>query len=89
MSVSMIPQPEVKSMLLSAAEVAQAIGAMDAKDGHAFAPEFYYIRYEDKCNYAQGFASVRGPSYLTDAFLVTSEVASIEDDHAWIREGCW
>jgi hypothetical protein len=88
MSVSMIPQPEVKSMLLSAAEVAQAIGAMDAAEGHAFAPEFFFYRHEDKCNYAQGFASVRGPSYLTDAFLVTSEVESIEDDYGWIREGC-
>jgi hypothetical protein len=86
MNTTIVTQPEVQSML-SIAEQAQAIGEMDAAEGYPFCPEFYFINYVDKCNYAQGFASVRGHSYLTDPFLVGSAVASIEDDYEFIRHG--
>jgi hypothetical protein len=86
MNTTIVTQPEVQSML-SIAEQAQAIGEMDAAEGYPFCPEFYFIDYVDKCNYAQGFASVRGHSYLTDPFLVGSAVASIEDDYEFIRHG--
>jgi hypothetical protein len=86
MNTTIVTQPEVQSML-SIAEQAQAIGEMDSAEGYPFCPEFYFIDYVDKCNYAQGFASVRGHSYLTDPFLVGSAVASIEDDYEFIRHG--
>lgn len=63
------------------------LGQLDAEQNYPFAPEMFYVKHSDKCLYAAGFASVRGPSYLTDEFLVGSEVESIEDDHAFIRYG--
>ena len=63
------------------------IGVMDATDDFPFAPELYFARHFDMCQYAAGFASVRGDSYLTDGFLVARETPAIEDDHEFIRRG--
>ncbi len=77
--------PEVATCDFTTPEM---IGEMDALDDFPFAPEVYFVRHADKCRYATGWVTVKGPSYLTDGFLVASEVEAIEDDRDFIRGGC-
>lgn len=63
------------------------LGEMDAVDGYPFCPEMYYADRAKQALYAAGWASVKGPSYLTDDFLVGSTLPSIEDDYEFIRQG--
>lgn len=64
------------------------LGEMDAEEGFPFAPEAWFADRFKQTLYAAGYASVKGPSHLTDTFLLGSAEGSIEDDHAWIRGGC-
>lgn len=62
------------------------LGEMDAEDGEPFAPEMYFADRAKQALYAAGWATVRGHSYLTDAFLGRDDDA-IEDDYEDIRRG--
>jgi hypothetical protein len=63
------------------------LGVLEAECGAPFAPEVYFANHHDKCNYAEGWASIKGSSYLTDYFLLGHATPAIEDDHTWITQG--
>jgi hypothetical protein len=77
MNTTIVAQPEVKSML-SAAEVAQAIGEMDAAEGHPFCPEFFFIRVSDKLAYTKGFETIKGECEITRCFKASYSTEKVD-----------
>lgn len=64
------------------------MGELDAAEGKLCLPEIYFVDRTRCALYAAGWASVNGPSLLSDYWLVGSSVEAIEDDYEWIARGC-
>lgn len=79
-------------------ETVQALGSLDALDGHPFCPEMYVTRHCDKVAYAEGYEAIAGRTPSSDIVMgrTLSDEAMLEEtlDYAddilfreWIRQG--
>jgi hypothetical protein len=75
--------------------VAYTFGTADARHGASFCPEMYFVRHEDKCQYAAGYESITGPTFATAQFTDAEIVAEAEDleedmlDREYHARGMW
>lgn len=46
------------------------LGVIDAQEGNLCVPEMYYINWYQMVEYAKGYVSVVGPTFLSEQFFV-------------------
>lgn len=60
--------PSLSEVNHTGPSIAFLLGASDAEAGAAFAPEMFFVRKQDKLQYALGFELARGASEATRQF---------------------